>query len=137
MNSTLRLVACVALLGIDLLLPLRSYGNVPVTPEDPAQDGGKDRKPTKEEVGGLSLKTTRKVEYSTSEGTWVSLDVSPDGKAIVFDLIGHLYVMSIDGGNATAITSGLPFDSQPRFSPDGKRIVFVSDRSGSTNVWIS
>jgi len=91
----------------------------------------------KDKAAGLTLTPTRKVEYSITEGTWVSLDVSPDGKTIVFDLVGHLYVMSIDGGKATAITSGMPFDSQPRFSSDGKRIVFVSDRSGSTNVWIS
>ena len=101
-----------------------------------AADGNEKDKSSKE-VGGLTLKPTRKVEYSTTEGTWVSLDVSRDGKTVVFDLVGHLYVMGIDGGNATAITSGLPFDSQPRFSPDGKKIVFVSDRSGSTNVWIS
>jgi imidazolonepropionase-like amidohydrolase/Tol biopolymer transport system component len=95
-----------------------------------------DEKKAKE-AGGLTLSPTRKIEYSTTSGTWVSLDVSPDGKTIVFDLVGHLYMMGVGGGNATAITSGMPFDSQPRFSPDGKEIVFVSDRSGATNVWIS
>jgi imidazolonepropionase-like amidohydrolase/Tol biopolymer transport system component len=100
-----------------------------------ASSSDEDKKP--KAASGLTLTPTRKVEYSTTEGTWVSLDVSPDGNTIVFDLVGHLYVMGIGGGAATAITSGMPFDSQPRFSPDGKRIVFVSDRSGSTNVWIS
>jgi imidazolonepropionase-like amidohydrolase/Tol biopolymer transport system component len=100
-----------------------------------AASGGDEDK--KDKAAGLTLTPTRKIEYSTTEGTWVSLDVSPDGKTIVFDLVGHLYVMSIDGGKATPITSGIAFDSQPRFSPDGKRIVFISDRSGSTNAWIS
>ena len=67
----------------------------------------------------------------------MSLDLSPDGKTIVFDLVGHLYKLPIEGGKAKAITSGLAFDRQPRFSPDGKHIVYVSDRSGADNLWIA
>ena len=69
------------------------------------------------------------------KGTWISLDVSPDGQTIVFDLLGNLYTMPITGGKATRITSGMAYDAQPRFSPDGKSIVFISDRSGGDNVW--
>ena len=85
---------------------------------------------------GLPLKTARTHTFTTTKGTWISLDVSPDGKTIVFDLLGDLYSLPITGGTATRLTSGMAFDAQPRFSPDGKKIVFISDRSGGENVWI-
>src|SRR2546427_12993086 len=84
----------------------------------------------------LPLTPTRKVEFDAHEGTWLSLDVSPDGKTIVFELLGDLYTMPVTGGAATRITSGPAFDSQPRYSPDGKHIVFLSDRSGGENIWV-
>ena len=84
----------------------------------------------------LPLKMDRTVSFETSEGTWISLDVSRDGRTIVFELLGDLYTMPIAGGAATRITSGPGFDSQPRWSPDGKRIVFLSDRSGAENIWL-
>ena len=80
--------------------------------------------------------TTRKVEFDTHEGTWISLDVSPDGNTIVFELLGDLYTIPVAGGTATRITSGPAFDSQPRYAHDGKHIVFLSDRSGAENIWI-
>ena len=84
---------------------------------------------------GLPLQPARWARFTTTKGTWMSVDVSPDGQTIVFDLLGDLYRMPIAGGKATRITSGIAHDMQPRFSPDGKRIVFVSDRSGDDNVW--
>jgi Tol biopolymer transport system component len=91
---------------------------------------------TKKKDTELPLTPTRKVEFDTHEGTWLSLDVSPDGRTIVFELLGDLYTMPIAGGTATRITSGPAFDSQPRYSPDGKKIVFLSDRNGAENIWI-
>ena len=84
----------------------------------------------------LPLAAARTASFTTSKGSWISLDVSPDGRTIVFDLLGDLYTMPIEGGRARRLTSGMAYDVQPRFSPDGKRVVFVSDRSGGDNVWI-
>jgi hypothetical protein len=67
----------------------------------------------------LPLEAKRKATFTATEGTWISLDVSPDGQTIVFDLLGDLYTMPITGGKATRITEGMAFDAQPRFSPDG------------------
>lgn len=85
----------------------------------------------------LPLEPTRRLRFTTDEGTWMSLDVSPDGQTIVFDLLGDLYTVPIDGGQAGRITQGMAFDAQPRYSPDGRSIVFISDRNGSDNVWIA
>jgi Tol biopolymer transport system component/imidazolonepropionase-like amidohydrolase len=85
---------------------------------------------------GLPLAPARSAKFTTSEGTWMSLDVSPDGRTIVFDMLGDLYTLPIAGGAAKAISSGLPHDMQPRFSPDGRRIAFVSDKSGDNNLWV-
>src|SRR5215468_2632734 len=83
---------------------------------------------------GLPLTPTRPMRFTTDEGTWLSLDVSPDGRRIVFDLLGDLYTLPIEGGRATRITSGSGWDAAPRYSPDGNTIAFVSDRSGAENL---
>jgi Tol biopolymer transport system component len=85
---------------------------------------------------GLPLRPTRTVEFSTDEGTQMSVDVSPDGKTVVFDLLGDIYTTPISGGHATRLTNGIAWDQHPRYSPDGKLIAFVSDRSGTENIWV-
>lgn len=78
----------------------------------------------------------REVPIDTREGTWMSLDVSPDGREISFDLLGDIYVIPIGGGEARALTSGNAWDMQPRYSPNGKEIAFTSDRGGGDNIWV-
>ncbi|HEY1090075.1 MAG TPA: amidohydrolase family protein, partial [Burkholderiaceae bacterium] len=80
--------------------------------------------------------TARQVQIDTSTGTWMSVDVSPDGRQILFDLLGDLYVMPIEGGEAKALTHSVAWDQQARFSPDGKQIVYLSDAGGGDNVWV-
>ncbi|QIL90737.1 amidohydrolase family protein [Microbulbifer sp. SH-1] len=78
----------------------------------------------------------KSIPLDTRETTWSNLDISPDGKSIVFDMLGDIYEMPVAGGEAKAITSELAWNTQPRFSPDGKSIVFVSDRDGADNIWV-
>ncbi len=80
--------------------------------------------------------TTREVPIAVDEGTWMNVDVAPDGRTIAFDLLGDIYTMPIGGGTPTRIATGLAYEHQPRFSPDGNRIAFTSDRGGGDNIWI-
>lgn len=78
----------------------------------------------------------KEISIDTDETTWSSVDVSPDGRTIVFDALGDLFTVPIEGGEAKALTSGIAWDFQPRFTPDGKKVVFVSDRAGGDNLFM-
>lgn len=99
---------------------------------------------TTESVGGdkkdkkdLPLEMERDIRFETDEATWLSIDVHPNGQSLIFDMLGDLYTLPISGGEATAMMTGPAFDGQPKYSPDGSMIAFVSDRDGSENLWIS
>lgn len=77
------------------------------------------------------------ISFATDEGTWMSLDVSPDGRTLIIELLGDIYALSTEGGRAEPLLTGRPFQSQPRFSPDGRRLVYVSDETGSDNLWLA
>ena len=83
-----------------------------------------------------ALEPYNEVTIETEEGTWMNLDVSPDGKKIAFDLLGDIYIMPISGGTAKLLREGHAWETQPRFSPDGKKISFTSDAGGADNIWI-
>lgn len=96
-------------------------------------DSTKKEKPKKKK--DLPLEVGRTVSIKTNEGTWMSLDVSPDGKTIAFDFLGDIFTMPISGGKPTQFTKGMAFDSHPKFSPDGTKLLLISDRSGGENIW--
>ncbi|MFC6981646.1 hypothetical protein [Microbulbifer taiwanensis] len=76
------------------------------------------------------------IRLDTRETTWSNLDISPDGKTILFDMLGDIYTVPVAGGEARALTSEIAWNMQPRFSPDGQSIVFISDRDGADNIWV-
>ena len=79
---------------------------------------------------------SKEISFTVDEGTWMNLDVSPDGRTIVFDMLGDLYTLPISGGTAKLLRGGLAYQVQPRFSPDGSRILFTTDEGGGDNLWV-
>ena len=122
---------------LECLAPVVLFGVIVLTDASPSYAQGTPDAPARGRGDTLSLPTPRPLKFTTDEGTWMSVDVSPDGRTLVFDLLGDLYTLPLAGGKATRITSGQAFDGMPRFSPDGKHIAFVSDRNGSSNLWIA
>ncbi|MFY8036531.1 MAG: amidohydrolase family protein [Cyclobacteriaceae bacterium] len=117
-----------------LLLSILALGAQSQEPKKEAKaDSVKKEKPKKKR--DLPLEVGRRIPIKTTEGTWMSLDVSPDGKTIAFDFLGDIFTMPITGGKPTQFTSGMSFDSHPKFSPDGTKLLFISDRSGGDNIW--
>jgi imidazolonepropionase-like amidohydrolase/Tol biopolymer transport system component len=116
-----------------LLIAPATAQTVPAPAAPPAAK--KDDKP-KWDVNAPPGATIRKVPIKVDEGSWMDVDVSPDGRTIAFALLGDIYVMPIAGGTPTRIAEGLAWEVQPRFSPDGRWIAFTSDRGGGDNIWI-
>jgi Tol biopolymer transport system component len=116
-----------------VLLPLLAFALAAPLQAQPADTARAARNPVQ---NGLPLVPTRTLEFTTTEGSWISVDITPDGRTLVFDLLGDLYTMPAAGGRATPLTRGMAMDAQPRISPDGRRVVFTSDRNGGEGVWI-
>ena len=100
-----------------------------------AQKADKEEKKDKKATKELPLEPTREFKLKTTEGTWMSVDVSPDGKHVIFDMIGDVYRVPMAGGKAERIIGDLSYETHPKYSPDGKMLVVTSDRSGSENIW--
>ena len=140
-----RFVTSLTVLALGIVLPLSAEDEGPSSNPSSNPSSKPGAQPSSEPSGkgkdgkkpDLPLEAARTLSFTTDEGTWISLDVTPDGAHIVFELLGDLYRLPIAGGTATRITEGMAFDSQPRVSPDGQWIAFISDRDGSDNLWIA
>src|SRR5580658_9827974 len=80
---------------------------------------------------GLPIKPARTISFTTDEGSYMNVDVSPDGKTLVFDLLGDLYTVPSTGGKATQLTRGIALHLRPVWSPDGQQIAYIGDSSGA------
>ena len=125
-TTTTRTLAAALLAGAAMIAS-------PLTAQDDAEAGGDDGKWDIEAPKGATI---QQVAIQTDEGTWMDVDVSPDGSTIAFTLLGDIYTMPISGGTPTRISEGMAWEVHPRFSPDGSRIAFTSDRGGADNIWV-
>lgn len=125
---------CLIFLALTFFTSSLAIAQAPAMPAKDAPGDAAKEKPKWDVNAAPGPKTTANLDVR--EGTWMSVDVSPDGKEIVFDLLGDIYSLPMAGGEAKNLTSGTMWDMQPRFSPDGKRIAFTSDRAGGDNIWI-
>ena len=79
----------------------------------------------------------RTIEFETTEVTDPDIALSPDGMWLIFTMLGHLFRLPVEGGEAEQLTFGPYYDTDVEFSPNGDRVVFVSDRDGSEgNVFV-
>ncbi len=124
----IRLLILLTLFPLMGISPLLAHHGIPVTDDaDSEEEGWNVNEPPGE---------WRTVPIDADSTTWSNVDVSPDGKTLLFDALGDLYTMPIEGGEASALTNDIAWQIQPRFSPDGQKIAYISDAEGADNIWI-
>lgn len=126
-----------SVLALLIAAPALAQTSAPATAPAPATSApAAPAKPAKWDVNAPPGATVRQVKIDVDEGSWMDVDVSSDGRTIAFTLLGDIYTMPITGGTPTRIAEGLAWEVHPRFSPDGRRIAFTSDRGGGDNIWV-
>jgi imidazolonepropionase-like amidohydrolase/Tol biopolymer transport system component len=79
----------------------------------------------------------RTIEFETTQVTAPDVAVSPTGEWLIFSMLGKLFRLSVNGGDAEQLTFGPHYDNDPTISPDGKLVAFQSDRDGSDgNIFV-
>ena len=63
--------------------------------------------------------------------------LAPSGRRIAFSIHGEIFTAPVEEGDLTQITDNAARDQQPRYSPDGKQIAFISDRSGREELYVA
>src|SRR5207302_7471349 len=76
-----------------------------------------------------------RVDVTVSEGTSMSVGVSPDGSTLAIDMQGSIWTLPVAGGAAKRITDLYNDARQPTWSPDGKWITFFGYRDGGYDIW--
>lgn len=104
-----------------LLSGLLSFSAISIADEHDETEKDKDKPFATWDVLNPPM-TLSSVEINTDETTWSSLDVSPDGKRFVFDMLGDIFIASINGGDAKPLTQDFAWNIHPTISPDGKKL---------------
>ncbi|RTR27452.1 amidohydrolase family protein [Shewanella atlantica] len=117
------------------LTPLCAAIALSFSPPIFAEETKSDKEPAWQ-VNAPANAPLEQVNIDVSEGTWMNVSVSPDGKHIVFDMLGDIYQIPMKGGEAKVLAKGIAWQMQPVYSPDGKYIAFTSDEDGGDNIWI-
>lgn len=115
--------------------PLLRDGTLPTAAEGPAGAPAAADKPAVAWDVNAAHGPGKDVDFTVSTGTWMGLDVSPDGQSILFDLLGDIYVLPVAGGVAQPLTRGVAWDTDAHWSADGKTIAYTSDAGGNEELW--
>ena len=94
------------------------------------------------QIGIVSIEDGSYRSIKSLEWRNPSLSVSPDGRFIAYDTPAttngsarDIYLLAIDGSSDTALVQHPANDTAPFWSPDGSRVLFVSDRNGTRALW--
>ncbi len=86
-------------------------------------------------IQSTNADSSQLIDVNVTEGTSMSVSVSPDGRTLAMDLQGSIWTVPASGGTAKRITDLFNDARQPMWSPDGKSITFFGYRDGGYDLW--